>query len=169
MENFNKEEALLDYITSGDRLVPRGADWFELYLLGVKYLRFDTDSDFPKPLKWDSSIQKKRNRLIEQIKLAVKYDFLEAMDKFLRDPKLQWEKESIEGARGRDKESEIIKKINHYKSKDEKLFSLLNYVTSDNKVFPVKWSNFSQWGIQKQKELRIAERFPPPLILAVYH
>lgn len=166
-----KREALIEYVSSCDRLVPRGTDWFELYLLGVNYLQLKSDADFPKPLKWDSPLKKKRDRLIKQIELAEKYDFLGPFDNFLRDPKLKWEKESIEGARCRDKDSEILIKINSYKDKDEKLFSLLNYVTSDDKVFPcpVKWSNFSQWGVQKQKELRIVERFPPPLILAVYH
>lgn len=166
---MQKLEALIEHVTSCDRLVPRGTDWFELYLLGVNYLQLISDADFPKPLKWDSPLKKKRDRLIKQIEFAHKYDFLEPMDNFLRDPKLKWEKESIEGTRGRDKDSEILIKINSYKDKDEKLFSLLNYVTSDNKVFPVKWSNFSQWGVEKQKELKIAERFPPPLILAVYH
>ena len=69
---MQKLEALIEYVTSCDRLVPRGTDWFELYLLGVNYLQIQSDADFPKPLKWDSPLKKKRDRLIKQIELAVK-------------------------------------------------------------------------------------------------
>lgn len=48
---MQKLEALIEYVTSCDRLVPRGTDWFELYLLGVNYLQIKSDADFPKPLK----------------------------------------------------------------------------------------------------------------------
>jgi hypothetical protein len=165
-------QELKEFIQCDDRLVPRGSHWFELYILGSDLIQLNGGRKFPKHLRRGASLTKKRARLIEQIECANQYQFLDVIDKFLRNPKIGWEKESLEKKRaGDDKDSEINQKIHSYKDKNKKLFSLLQYVRSDEKVFPKssEWTKIYKLGTKKQKELRLAERFPSPLILAVYH
>jgi O-acetyl-ADP-ribose deacetylase (regulator of RNase III) len=171
IEILRKEEALREYITSGDRLVPRSAQWYELYLLGTKLVRAKDGNNFPKPMNWNAGVEKKRKRLQEQINCARKYEFLHEIDKFLRDPKLNWEQESIAKTRGRNIGREVLEKLNKYKDEAPKLHSLINYVVSDDRIFPVPrcWTKLMVLGNEKQKEQKIVERFPPPLILAVFH
>jgi hypothetical protein len=122
-------------------------------------------------MNWNAGVEKKRKRLQEQINCARKYEFLHEIDKFLRDPKLNWEQESIEKTRGRNLGSEVLEKLNKYKDEDSKLHSLINYVVADDRIFPAPryWTKLTVLGNEKQKEQRISERFPPPLILAVFH
>lgn len=171
IEILRKEEALREYITSGDRLVPRSAQWYELYLLGKKLISTKDGYGFPKPMNWNAGVEKKRKRLLEQINCARKYEFLHEIDKFLRDPKLNWEQESIEKTRGRNLGSEVLEKLNKYKDEDSKLHFLINYVVADDRIFPAPryWTKLTVLGNEKQKEQRISERFPRPLILAVFH
>lgn len=169
---MSKLQKLKEFIQRDDRLVPRGSHWFELYILGSDLIQLNGGRNFPKHLRRGASLTKKRARLIEQIECANQYQFLDVIDKFLRNPKIGWEKESLEKKRaGDDKDSELNQKIHSFKDKNKKLFSLLQYVISDEKVFPKpsEWTKIYKLGTKKQKELRLAERFPPPLILAVYH
>lgn len=169
---MSKLQKLKEFIQCDDRLVPRGSYWFDLYIIGSDLIQINGGHNFPRHLKRGASIHKKRARLIEQIECANHYQFLDEIDKFLRNPKICWEKESLEKKRaGHDKDSEINQKILIHKDKNKKLFSLLQYVTSNEKVFPIppKWTQIYKLGVKKQKELRLTERFPTPLILAVYH
>lgn len=161
-------EELIEYITSCDRLVPRSAQWYELYLLGTKLIISKGEHSFPKPMSWNAGLEKKRKRLMEQIACAKEYEFLHEFDQFLRDPKLNWEQESMEKTRARNIGGEVRERINKYKKEAPKLFSLLCYVTSDNRMFLSIGSCYDimDLGKEKQVEHRVLEDFPKSLILS---
>ena len=164
-------EALKNFISIDNKLVPIIEDWYELYLLGCKCMKQRGNDYFPKPLKSNAGLEKKRDRFFKQLICAQDNEFLYEVDAFLRNPKIEWVLESHEQRFGRNREEELHRRIQQYETTNKQLFNTLKYITSEGRInpYPRFWKEVGELGASKQKEQKIEEKFPVPLILAAYY
>ena len=153
-------EALKSFISVDNKLVPIIEDWYELYLLGCKCMKQRGKANFPKPLKNNAGLEKKRDRFFKQLICAQDNEFLYEVDAFLRNPKIEWVLESHEQRFGRNREEELHQRIQQYETSNKQLFNTLKYITSEARInpYPRFWKEVGELGASKQKEQKIEMR-----------